>query len=236
MSSDHVGESVQRQARIAGYLYLMLGVVAPIRLMYIRGVVTVAGDPQATAANIVAHQTLFRAGLLTDVLAGVLALLTGFALYRLFRETDRDLAAIMFILGGPVVAAVYFFNVVIDAGTLVTALAPPYLSVFDVQQRGGLVGLFLRLHGYATTVNEMLWGLWLVPMGMLILQSRLVPRFVAYWLFFNAAAYVLECVLGLLSPRLDAAVSPLLFPALLAEVIVMIWLAFGRVDPRPISA
>jgi hypothetical protein len=142
----------------------------------------------------------------------------------------------MLILGGLMVTPIYFFNLVNDAAALVVARAPSYLAAFDQQQREGLVSLFLRLHSYGIVVNEMFWGLWLLPFGVLILKSRLMPRFVAIWLFLNGGAYVLLCVLGILSPRLSASVSGLMFPLQLGEIVAMLWLAFGRLPPDALLA
>jgi hypothetical protein len=207
--------------------------MGPVRLMYIPNAVLVSGNPQATAANIVSHETTFRLAILTDMLAAVVALFVALFLFRVFRATDRDLASLMVILGGFMVTPIYFFNLVNDAAALVVARGPSYLAAFNQQQREGLVSLFLRLHGYGVVVNEMFWGLWLLPLGWLILQTRLLPRFVAYWLFLNGGAYVLLSVLGVLSPRLESAVSGLAFPALVGEVVAMLWLAFGRLPPEP---
>lgn len=228
--------TTRKNARLAGILYLLLAVVAPVRLIYIQNTLLVSGDAQATAASIASHEATFRMGILTDLLTGLLALFVALSLYRLFREFDRDLASLVLVLGGFMVTPIYFFNLVNDAAALVVALAPKYLLGFDQQQREGLVSLFLRLHSYGVIVNEMFWGLWLLPIGALILKSRLLPRFVAFWLFLNGGAYVLLSVLGILSPRLSSAVSDLVFPALVGEIVAMLWLAFGRLTPEPVRA
>jgi hypothetical protein len=227
---------MRRDARIAGILYLLLGLIAPVRLIYIPNAVLVSGNAQATAANIASHEALFRAAILTDVVAGVLTLFVTMALFRLFRSTDKDIASVMLILGGLMVTPIYFFNLVNDAGAVVVARAPSYLAAFDQQQREGLVSLFLRLHSYGVVVNEMFWGLWLLPLGVLIFKSRLMPRFVAIWLFLNGGAYVLLSVLGILSPSLMSRVAGLMFPLQLGEIVAMLWLAFGRLPPDSILA
>jgi hypothetical protein len=224
---------MRRDARIAGVLYLLLGMLGPVRLMYIPNALLVSGNAPATAANIVSHETTFRLAILTDMLAALLGLFVALFLFRLFRATDRDLASLMVILGGFMVTPIYFVNLVNDAAAMVVARAPSYLAAFNQQQREGLVSLFLRLHGYGVVVNEMFWGLWLLPFGWLILRTRLLPRFVAYLLVLNGGAYMLLSVLGVLSPRLESTVSGLVFPALVGEVVAMLWLAFGRLPPEP---
>lgn len=227
---------MRRDARIAGILYILLGVLGPVRLMYIPNALLVSGNAHATAANIASREATFRLAILTDLLAAVLGLFVALALFRLFRRIDRDLAALMVVLGGCMVTPIYFFNLVNDAAALVVARAPSYLAAFDQQQREGLVSLFLRLHAYGIVVNEMFWGLWLFPLGALILKSRLLPRFIAIFLFVNGAAYMLLSVLGILSPRLESTVSGLVFPALVGEVVAMLWLAFGRLPAEPLVA
>jgi len=52
----------------------------------------------------------------------------------------------------------------------------------------------------------------------------------------NARADVLLFVLSILSPSLVATASGLTFPALLGEVVALLWLAFGRIAPEPARA
>ena len=64
--------STNRNARVAGFLYLLLAIAGPIRLMYIPGTLFVAGNAAATANNIAAHQSLFRLGIVSDLFAGTI--------------------------------------------------------------------------------------------------------------------------------------------------------------------
>lgn len=45
--------------------------------------------------------------------------------------------------------------------------------------------LFLRLHHYQIVAAEILWGLWLFPLGALAYKSRFLPRFLGVWLIIN---------------------------------------------------
>src|SRR5262249_12477647 len=62
------------------------------------------------------------------------------------------------------------------------------------------VTLFLRLHAYGLFVGQILWGLWLFPIGLLVLRSGFIPRGLAYPLFFAGAGYVLNSLGTLLLP------------------------------------
>ena len=65
------GVSPRLKARLAGLLYFLTGVVA-FDEFAVLGRLVVHGDPAATAANILAHQTLFRLGFAAQIIAQVL--------------------------------------------------------------------------------------------------------------------------------------------------------------------
>jgi Domain of unknown function (DUF4386) len=94
MSSTH------NPGRVAGFIYLLLVVLAPFRLMYIPSALYVHGDATATANNIAAHELLFRLGMVTDLLCGTILIFLVLALYRLLKGVDPNLAVLMVIVGG----------------------------------------------------------------------------------------------------------------------------------------
>jgi len=213
-----------RNARIAGFLYVLLGIVAPLRLMYIPGKLFVRGDATATAANIAANEALFRMGIVSDLLAGTIVLFVTFALYRLFRDVDRRAAVLMVILGGLMVTPIYYVNTLNDAAALMLVRGGEYLSVFDEAQLDALALMFLRLHAHGVVANEVFWGLWLFPFGWLVIRSGFLPKFLGVLLFVNGLAYLAVSLVGLLWPQHDAVVADWLFPAMMGEVVVMLWL------------
>ena len=94
------------------------------------------------------------------------------AFYRLFKGVDRNLAVLVVILGGVMPVLIDFLNTVNDGGALMAVRGADFLSVFDKPQRDALAMLFLRLHHQAIVGAEILWGLWLLPLGMLVYRSR----------------------------------------------------------------
>ena len=126
---------LSRNARVAGLLYLTL-LTAPLRLLYIPGKLFVTGNATATADNIAAHETLFRLGILSDLLTGTMVIFLTLALYRLFNGVDQGLARLVVILGSLMVTPIYFLNTINDAAALLLVRGPDFLSVFDKPQRG----------------------------------------------------------------------------------------------------
>ncbi len=222
--------------RIAGFLYLILVVFAPFRLIYIPSKLFVHGNATATASNIAAHEFLFRLGILSDLLCGTVLIFLALALYRLLKGVDQNLAVLMVILGGMLPATIDFFNVLNDAAALLLVRGADFLSVFEKPQRDALAMLFLRLHHQEVLAAEILWGLWLFPLAILVYRSRFLPRFLGVWLIINGFAYLTISFTGLLVPQYEGLVSDYAFPALLGEIAIMLWLVIKGAKPQPRDA
>jgi hypothetical protein len=225
--------STRNPGRVAGLWYLLLCVLGPLRLIYIPTKLFVRGNATATANNIATHEWLFRAGIVADLLGAVTLIFLVLAFYRLFKEVDQHLAVQVVILGGVMPALLYFVNVVTDAGALMLVRGADFLSVFDKPQRDALAMLFLRLHDQQNTAAEILWGLWLLPLGILVYRSRFLPRFLGVWLAINAFAYILMSLTGELLPQYQNKLFILFQPALFAELALMFWLVIKGAKPQP---
>ena len=67
-------------------------------------------------------------------------------------------------------------------------------------EREAMAMLFLRLHGQGHAVNEMFWGLWLLPFGLLIVRSHFMPRLLGIWLLLDGFAWMGLSIVALLAP------------------------------------
>jgi hypothetical protein len=228
MSSTH------NPGRVAGYWYLLLVGIGPLRLIYIPSKLFVAGNATATVNNIAAHEWLFRFGIVGDLVGAVILIFLVLAFHRLFKDVDQHLAVLVVILGGVMPAVINFVNVVSDAGALMVVRGPDFLSVFEKPQRDALVMLLLRLHDYQNTAAELLWGLWLFPLAILVYRSRFLPRFLGVWLVINGFAYVIMSFTGELVPQYQNRVFIFSQPALFGELALMLWLVIKGSKPQPL--
>ena len=228
--------STRNPGRVAGFLYLLLVLFAPFRLIYIPSTQIVRGDATATANNIAAHELLFRLGIVSDLFCGTILIFLVLALYRLLKGVDQNLAVLMVILGGLLPATIDFLNVLNDAATLMLVRGADFLSVFEKPQRDALAMLFLRLHHQEIVAAEILWGLWLFPLAILVYRSRFLPRFLGVWLIINGFAYLIMSFTGLLLPQYEDMVSNIAFPALLGEMAFILWLVIKGAKPQPLVA
>jgi hypothetical protein len=222
--------------RVAGLWYLLLTVIGPLRLIYIPNKLFVDGNATATANNIAAHEWLFRFGMVADLVCAVILIFLVLAFYRLFKGVDQNLAVLVVIFGGVMPAVIYFVNAVSDAGALTMVRGADFLSVFDKPQRDALAMLFLRLHDEQNTAAEILWGVWLFPLAILVYRSRFLPRFLGVWLTINGFAYVIMSFTGLLLPQYQDKMFTISQPALLGELVLMLWLVIKGAKPPALDA
>jgi hypothetical protein len=103
-----------------------------------------------TASNIAAHESLFRFGIVSDLVCAVILIFLVLVFYRLFKAVNQNLTVLVVIFGGVMPAVIYLVNAVSDAGALMVVRGTSYLSVFDKPQRDAIVMLLLDLHDHQT--------------------------------------------------------------------------------------
>lgn len=223
--------ATRNPGRVAGLWYLALTIFGPLRLIYIPGKLFVSGNAAATVDNIAAHELLFRFGIAADLICAVILIFLVLAFYRLFKGVNQNLAVQVAIFGGVMPAVIYFVGVVNDLAALTMVRGSDFLSAFDKPQRDALAILFLRLRDHQNTAAEILWGLWLIPLAILVYRSRFLPRFLGVWLVINGLAYVILSFTGILLPRYQGKVFTYSQPALAGELALTLWLVIKGAKP-----
>jgi hypothetical protein len=217
-------DTTKKQARRAGVLYLLLGLTAPIGLVYVPGKLLVPGDATATADRIRASEWLLRLGIASELVHQVIGIFLVLALYRLFRPVSEALARQVVILGALVSVPIVFVNVLNEIAALALAGGANYLSVFDRPQRDALALLFLRLHGDGIQVAAVFWGLWLFPFGLLVIRCGFIPRVLGFSMIVAGVAYLADSFTSLCLPGYEHLVGPVAGVLVMGELPIMIWL------------
>jgi hypothetical protein len=215
--------TTQKDARIAGFFYMLMVLTGPFVVIYVPGKLFVPGNAVETAANIFAHQSLFRAFIVVGLFSEMCFIATVLALYRLLKDVRREVALLMVILV-LVEAPMAFSGVANQIATLSLVQSPDLLSVFDQTQRDVLATLMITIEGQGSSVSELFWGLWLLPLALLVYRSGFLPRFLGVWLFLNGLVYVITSFTRILFPEHAGIVSSVTFPVLMGEVVFAFWL------------
>jgi hypothetical protein len=190
--------SVRSQARRAGLLYALQSSLAPFAYLYVPGVLLVEGSALATADRVRASENLLRAAIVSELYGVTLLVFASLALYQLFKKVDERNAVLMAALM-LVSVPISYVNSLFNIAPLVLIKNPAIAAALEPGQAAALATFFLRLHNSGLVVNQIFWGLWLFPLGVLVIRSGFIPRWLAYPLFFAGAGYVTHS-LGALLP------------------------------------
>ena len=226
--------SIKKQARVAGLLYFLASLPAPFGLIYVPGKLIVLNDATATANNIRASESLLRIGIGCELLSSILFILVVVALYRLFKPVNETHALTMMVLI-LISIPISLLSVVNEALALTVVSGADFLSVFDAGQLSALAYILMRLHSRAILVAEIFWGLWLIPFGILIIQSRFIPRILGYLLFLAALGYLAISVTFLLLPSYGPIVDKFASQLPLCELPIILWLLIWGAKVQPTS-
>ena len=230
----------KRTARRAAVLYLLMGLPAPVNLLYLPRKFIVANDAAATVRAIAANEMTYRLCVLAGMISGLAFLFLVVTLYELFQDVDRGQARLMVVLVA-VSSAMGLGIVMTEMAPLIMLHGADSFSAFTRSQLDALSLGSLRLRNAGVNVNSALWGLWLLPFGILVIKSGFIPRFIGAALLVSCVAYVVASVTSVLFPEYLGVVSKVTLPLGSGEMFMLLWLLIKGVrlqvpPPRPAYA
>ncbi|MDP1587643.1 MAG: DUF4386 domain-containing protein [Prosthecobacter sp.] len=212
-------------ARLAGLFYLIVVVTGLFSLAYVPSRIAVAGDSAATVANILAMEPLFRAGIAASILCYLAFLLLPLPLYRLL-EPAGPVAARLMVLFAVVSVPMALLNLGHDMDVLAA------LRLGDSEEAAA----HLAASRNGQIFVQLFWGLWLLPLGLLIVRSAAIPRVLGALLMFGCLGYCIK-VFGLILVPDFAAMPGIRYvsiPGSVGEIGTCLWLLV--MGARPPSA
>jgi hypothetical protein len=216
-------EIVYRAARIAGLLYLAYIVVHIFSDVIGRSKIIVYGDAAKTAQNILASAWQFRLGFMLDLVAAVLFLLTAWALYRLLKPVNENLAMLFLLLnlGGVVVQCV---SDLFLAGSQILLGGSEYLKVFQPDQLPAFAMTSLYLYKNGFMIAQIFYGAWLFPLGYTVFKSGFLPRLLGSVLMIHCCTWLMTSLQFFLFPSFNS-ITYVSYPlGFIAEFGLTLWL------------
>jgi hypothetical protein len=227
--------STQNPGRFAGLLYILTSIPGVFAMMYVPSKLIVHANAAATAGNIAARETLFRLGIAGQLISQTGFIFVALALYALLKGVNQRHASLMVTLI-VVSIPIAFLNELNSFAALLLVRGADFLSIFEKPQRDALAMLFLNLHFQGLIVAEIFWGLWLLPLALLVYRSRFLPRFLGVWLVLSGFAWVLLSLTGILSPQYYDNVFTYTQPAVFGELVFIFWLVIKGAKPPALDA
>ena len=228
--------STKATARLAGILYLVMGIPAWFSLVSIPSALYVHGNATATMRNVMNAESLYRLGILSELVSQTIFIFLVLVFYDLFKDVDRKQARLMVTLV-VVAVAIEFVNCVNLIAPLVVLSGADYLSVFSKPQLDALAFTFLKLRHSGLDVVGLFWGLWLVPLGVLVMKSRFIPRLLGVLVIAAGVAYIVGSVTAIIWPAQRDIVSRFTLPiGGVGELLLVLWLLVIGAKENPLEA
>jgi hypothetical protein len=215
--------AILRRSRIAGLWYLAMAITGPIGILIIPSALVVDGDAAATAAKLAASSSLWRLGILAYLISQLVFIPIVLSFRSLFASVDRALARLMTAL---VVAAVplAILNLLGYAAPLLI-LDGGYMAAFSQAQREALALLSIDLMRQGEILVGFFWGLWLLPLGILVWKSGWFPKVFAILLCLGGLGYLVDGTVALIAPAVRPAIAPAIgVTGFVGEVPFLLWL------------
>jgi hypothetical protein len=225
----------KKTARMAGILYLIYIVIWTLAGVIGRSSVIVDGDAAATARNIVASAWQFRIGFVGELVAGVLFLLTAWALYVLLKPVNHNLA-LLFLLLNAVGVAVQCLNELNLLAALLLSNGADSLKAFQVDQLQALAMVFLQLYDNGLWICQIFFGAWVFPLGYLVFKSGILPKALGIVLMVHCVVWLMKFLQFFLFPGFNA-ITYVSYPlGFIAEFGLTLWLLImGAKEQKPAS-
>ena len=220
--------SPKHLARIAGVLYLLVGIFGGFAEGFVEPKMYVAGKAAATAANVVANAGLVRLGVIADLLDQTFFIFLALVLYILLKDVHKSMARAMLVLV-ILAATISGLSVLFEFEGLRVATGAVDMTAFGAGGSNAIVLLLLDAHHYGLLIGQIFFGLWLAPLGVLAYRSGMFPKALGVVLIAACVSYLMDVLAAFLAPDLGKTIHGYLtiLPAIAEPAMVLHLLVIG---------
>ncbi len=221
-------KSINKIARVAGVLTLLIVVLAPFSMIYVPSTLVVPGEATLTANNIMASDGLFRLGMASDLIVFLIEIMLTVLLYILIKPVNKTLSLIAAFsrLAMTVIQGINLLNHFI---VLLLLGGAGYLTVFAPDQIQALVMMFLNAHETVVLIWGLFFSLHLIVYGHLVYKSGYIPKIIGILLVFAALPYLLQGFGNILFPQYKETFTSIAFLSSI-EIALPLWLLIKGVN------
>jgi hypothetical protein len=219
--------SVTKIARTAGLFYLLYVIASVIANLFGKFVFV---EAPVTVNHIMNHATQFRIGFVINLFSVVFFLIAAWGLYVLLKPVNKDLA-LLFLLFNVAGFAVWLFSSLCLFASLLILNGPEAVKAFQPDQLQAMAVFFFGLYKTGGVIAQVPYGVWLFPLGYLVLKSEFLPKVLGMLLIADGICQFVYVCQRLILPDLAVIAYPCLVISFIAEVSLALWLSIKAVKP-----
>ncbi|WP_181161406.1 DUF4386 domain-containing protein [Maribrevibacterium harenarium] len=225
MSTNFV--TIQKDARIAGMLYLLLIPLGVMGILYIPDMLLGGLPPAGMFAVLQVNGDALRLSIFCALLIQMVQMPLAYYLYKVLRPASEFYARLIIICVAFAVP-IALVNELFSFAALLLTTEPELFSQFTHGQQVQMLALLLKLHEGGIMIAHIFWGLWLLPLGYAIIKAAYLPSFIGYLLLLAGVGYLADTGIWILLPEMEPMVADYTF---IGEVILPLWLLIRGVKP-----
>ncbi len=214
-----------KTARIAGLWYLVLAVSGILGFMVFHPQIFVTNDPLKTLNNLINFQSVARVRLLLELLIIVSQALAAIWFYKLFCDINKWTAATLGIWG-TVNSVIIMVSAIAMGSAIEIAISPS--PAFE--EKTILIQLLGQIIANAWLVGGLFFGLWLIPMGYIVISSGRMPIWLGRTLVTGGIGYLLQTFIKSIGVQ-GAYIDILVMPATAGELWMIGYLVIYGIRP-----
>lgn len=191
-------------ARLAGLTYVILILSGIFGIAHVPASLIQWDDPAATVSNIKNAEALFRFGIASQILCFISFIALPILLYKLLGHAC-PISGFFMLAFALVSVPVSLMSSMYHIHVLHLLSDSPYLQDVSAEAIRLHVMQSLAASANCATITNIFAGLWLLPFGLLVIKSRLLPGVLGYLLILGCLGYCYEFLAGFM---LDLGGSP----------------------------
>lgn len=189
MTEDQQQKELVSTSRMTGIWYLLLAIAGMVGFLMLHSRIYVTDDSSATLANLTEQEGLARIRLLFEFLVVVSQALAAVWFYKLFKDIHH-VAAWSIAAWGTVNAIAIMISAMAMGGAIEVATGTQ-----DQPEKLIMIQLFSQVIKHAWGVGGLFFGLWLIPMGYIVVSSQRMPVWLGRVLILGGVGYLVSTVI-----------------------------------------
>lgn len=217
-----------RTARLAGLWYLLLAISGMLGFLLFHSQIFVKDNPAQILNNLIQKESVASIRLVMELIIIVSQSLAAFYFYQLFVKRDATTALALLIWG-----TVNAVLITISAISMSVVIDLAHNSTIALQEKLPLIQVLSNIIGEVWSVGGLFFGLWLLPMGYIVIKHKTMPTWLGYTLLLGGLGYLLQTFLKSAGYQ-NNYLGLLVMPATIGELWMIVYLLVWGI--RPVKA
>jgi len=215
-----------KTARITGLWYLIMAITGILGFMVFHSQIFVSGNPEQTLTNLVALESTVRIRLLLEFAIVISQALTAVWFYKLFKD-NYEWEAWSLAIWGTVNALAIMISVI----SMASAIGIANSDLSATEDKVLLIQVLQNISSNAWGIGGLFFGLWLFPMGYIVIKSKRMPVWLGRVIVFGGIGYVISTFIRYAG--IDFSFNKyLMLPATIGEFWMIGYLLIFGIRPR----